>query len=123
MKHREGGTDARTDDQKKETLPNLARSPQTGADRVNSRVLAGDLMGVSHGYVGAAKRLKEASPDLFERARAGELALSAAIVLVLVLGVVPRISVLEPKSGGGSIRRSTGWLSLVVSGGSSGRHH
>lgn len=62
-----------------ECQPNLANTQTDEEKPVTSRVIAADIMGVSHGYVGLAKRLKEASPDLFERVRAGDLTLRAAI--------------------------------------------
>ena len=47
----------------------LAKMPKSGNDAeaiIRSRVIAADMMGVSDGYVGLAKRVKEASPQLLE---------------------------------------------------------
>jgi len=46
---------------------------------VDSRVLAGDIMGVSASYVGHAKRIKEADPELYEEVRAGRVTIPEAL--------------------------------------------
>ena len=70
---------ARSGEPAEETLPNLAKSGNEAEGPVSSRVIAAHMMGVSHGYVGLAKRVKEASPELFEKVRVGEVTLSEAI--------------------------------------------
>lgn len=70
---------ARLDQPEGETLGN---SPKTGTEpeaAVSSRVIAASMMGVNDNYVGLAQRVKQASPQLFEEVRAGEITLSAAI--------------------------------------------
>lgn len=52
--------------------PNLGEAKGESADK------AGALVQVAHGYVAEAKRLKERSPDLFRKVRAGEMTLSEA---------------------------------------------
>ena len=59
----------------------LANSPNTQAEPespISSRVIAANMMGVGDNYVGLAKRVKEASLELFEEVRAGEVTLSEA---------------------------------------------
>lgn len=42
-------------------------------------MIAAGIMGVNDRYVGLAKRVKEASPELFEEVRVDEVTLSEAI--------------------------------------------
>ena len=70
---------ARLNEAKGETLPKMAKSGDSAQEPISSRVIAADMMGVSHGYVGLAKRVKEASPELFERVRSGHITLTEAI--------------------------------------------
>ena len=60
----------------------LANSPRSGGELdgpISSRAIAADMMGVNDRYVGLAKWVREASPELFEEVRVGELTLSEAI--------------------------------------------
>ena len=59
-----------------ELLPNTGECDEP---RVSSRVIAADMMGVSDRYVALAKRVRDASPELFEEVRAGEVTLPEAI--------------------------------------------
>ena len=59
-----------------ELLPNTGECDEP---RVSSRVIAADMMGVSDRYVALARRVRDASPKLFEEVRVGEVTLSAAI--------------------------------------------
>ena len=62
-----------------QTMENSPESESAEDSPITARALAGDMMGVNDSYVGLAKRLKDASPELFERVRAGDLSLSAAL--------------------------------------------
>jgi len=62
-----------------ECVANSLHTGSSAAGVPRARVIAADMMGVGDNYVGLAKRIKDASPELFERLRAGELSLSAAL--------------------------------------------
>ena len=62
-----------------QTLSKMSRSADAGDGAVSSRAIAADIMGVSEGYIHLAKRVKEASPELFESVRSGHITLSEAI--------------------------------------------
>ena len=70
---------ARLDGQEGETLELIPKSGSRAEEPVSSRVIAADIMGVNDRYVGLAKRVKEASPELLEAVRAGEVTLLEAI--------------------------------------------
>ena len=61
----------------------MTKMTRSGGDvegTASSRAVAADTMGVSGGYVGLAKRVKEAaSPELSEAVRAGDVTLPEAI--------------------------------------------
>ena len=69
----------RAEDPSDETLSILTRSGDKAAETVSSREIAADMMGVSEGYVGHAKRIKEQSPPLFEQVRTGEISIPEAL--------------------------------------------
>ena len=62
-----------------ECMENSPDTQEPTESPIRSRAIAGDIMGVNDNYVGLAKRLKEASPELFEQLRAGDVTLSGAI--------------------------------------------
>ena len=60
----------------------LGEVPNTGngdEEPVSSRALAAHMMEVGDNYVGLAKQVREASPELFEEVRVGQVTLSEAI--------------------------------------------
>ena len=71
--------EARLSAAENQTMENSPESGTTEDSPITARALAGDMMGVNDSYVGLAKRIKDASPELFERVRAGDLSLSAAL--------------------------------------------
>jgi len=59
-----------------------AISPNTQRElerTVSSRAIAADMMGVSENYVGHAKRIKEADPELYEDVRVGRVTIPEAL--------------------------------------------
>lgn len=59
-----------------ENSPNTQDEPETP---VNARLIAASIMGVNDNYVGLAKRIKEASPELFEEVWAGRVTIPEAL--------------------------------------------
>lgn len=62
-----------------ETLSILTGSGTETFSVVTSRAIAADMMGVSTGYVGHTKRIKEADPELYEDVRAGRITIPEAL--------------------------------------------
>ena len=62
-----------------DTLPILAKCPENDETKISSRVIAAHMMGVSSGYVGDAKRIKEADLELYHEVWAGRVTIPEAL--------------------------------------------